>query len=649
MAFFQQAVDPPTPLGRYRNLSKLAGVLVSPIALGGASIGTKWYEKFGRPASKDASFKLLDTYYDAGGNFIDTANSDQDGDSEEYIGEWMEKRGIRDQIVLATKFSLDAKAGDASIPPHAHINYTGNNAKSLFISVRDSLKRLRSEYIDILYVHWWGFDTSIPEIMSNLHDLVAAKKVLYLGVSNAPAWVVSQANQWALDHGKTPFAVYQGAWNVLDRSFERDIIPMARLWGMALAPYNVIAGGKLRTDAEEARRKETGERGRDLFGTGWERNEAEKKMSHALEQVAAEVGVDSIAAVAVAYVMQKTTYVFPIVGGSKIEQLKDNIKALDISLTQDQISRIESAGEYNPGFPHDLIGNGTSPVMFMTTVAKIDHVRPEEPIRPVSTTFSPSLFKMLPASVVLLAALASVQANPVAKRQFAGQHTGDATNYDVGLGACGIFNVPSDFIVAVGHDFFDNYPGYTGGNPNNNPICGLTATASYQGKTISVQITDRCEACAMYDLDFSNGAFEALIGPISIGRVHGMTWSIDSLSGPPPPTGGCSQFYTAVAGDTCDAIDRKFGITLQTFLSLNPNVNAQCTNLQVGTQYCVAGGGSTPPPSGGCPHGHYTAVTRAMRSMPSSASLSASSSRRTLASTRNAPISRSAPRTVSNI
>ena len=184
--------------------------------------------------------------------------------------------------------------GDTSIPSHAHINYTGNNSKSLYLAVRESLKRLRTEYIDILYVHWWSYDTSIEELMSNLHDLVATKKVLYLGVSNTPAWVVSQANQWARDHGKTPFAVYSGSWNVVDRAFERDIIPMARQWGMALTPWNIVAAGKLRTDEEERRRKETGERGRDMSGSGWERNESERKMSHALEKVAKEVGVDSI-------------------------------------------------------------------------------------------------------------------------------------------------------------------------------------------------------------------------------------------------------------------------------------------------------------------------------------------------------------------
>lgn len=181
------------------------------------------------------------------------------------------------------------KRADENIPAHAKINYIGNSAKTMHVSVRESLRKLRTDYIDILYVHCWTFDTSIEELMNSLHDLVVAKKVLYLGISNTPAWVVSQANQYAVDHGKTPFAVYQGAWNVMDRAFERDIIPMARQWGMALCPWNVLAGGKLRSDAEEERRRQN-EKGRDVFGGGWERTPEEKKMSDALEKVANEIG-----------------------------------------------------------------------------------------------------------------------------------------------------------------------------------------------------------------------------------------------------------------------------------------------------------------------------------------------------------------------
>ncbi|KZV88884.1 arylalcohol dehydrogenase [Exidia glandulosa HHB12029] len=381
---YTHAPPPPTALARYRNLSKLAGVLVSPICLGAMSIGDKWHKIGFAYMDKEQSFKLLDAFYTAGGNFIDTANSYQDESSEEFIGEWMESRKIRDHIVIATKYSLNYKGADKSILPHARLNYLGNSAKSMRTSVRDSLRKLRTDYIDILYVHWWGYDTSIPEIMGHLHDLVASGKVLYLGVSDTPAWVVSQANMWATLHGKTPFSVYQGAWNVMDRSFERDIIPMAREWGMALAPWNVLAGGKLRTDAEEERRRQTGEKGRDTQGAGWERTPDERKMSLALEKVAKEVGTTSITAVAIAYLMQKTPYVFPIVGGRKVEHLMDNIKALEIRLTPDQIASIESVVPFDLGFPHNFVGDGTHPNIFYQITGQVDFAPRAQPIQPSS-------------------------------------------------------------------------------------------------------------------------------------------------------------------------------------------------------------------------------------------------------------------------
>jgi aryl-alcohol dehydrogenase-like predicted oxidoreductase len=174
------------------------------------------------------------------------------------------------------------------------INFTGNSTKSMILSIDASLKKLRTHYIDILYVHWWDWTTSIPELMNNLHNLVVQGKVLYLGISDTPAYIVAKANQYARDHGKTPFVIYQGQWNILERSFERDILPMARDEGMALAPFSVLAGGKLRTDGEEAKRRETGENGRG--GPNWERTEDEKKVSAALEKVAAEVGAKTIGA-----------------------------------------------------------------------------------------------------------------------------------------------------------------------------------------------------------------------------------------------------------------------------------------------------------------------------------------------------------------
>ncbi|KAI0354901.1 aryl-alcohol dehydrogenase [Trametes cingulata] len=354
---FSPAPPPPTKLGRHRVLSKLAGVHVSPICLGGANIGDQWHKIGWGSMTKEASFQLLDAFYEAGGNFIDTASNYQDETSEMFIGEWMEQRGIRDQIVLATKYTSPYKKHREDIKQQT--SYVGNNLKSMRISVDESLKKLRTSYIDILYVHWWDWDTSIEEVMNGLHNLVVAGKVLYLGISDAPAWVVSRANTYARLTGKTPFVVYQGAWSILQRDFEREIIPMCREEGMAIAPWNVLAAGKIRTDEEEERRRQTGEKGRTLFDPNWERNETEKKVAKVLEGVASEVGASNIQAVAIAYVMQKVPYVFPIIGGRKVEQLKANIEALDVVLTDEHIKRLESAVPFDVGFPSNFIGDGT--------------------------------------------------------------------------------------------------------------------------------------------------------------------------------------------------------------------------------------------------------------------------------------------------
>jgi aryl-alcohol dehydrogenase-like predicted oxidoreductase len=305
--------------------------------------------------SKEDSFKLLDAFVDRGGNFIDTANNYQDEESEIWIGEWVKARGNRDQLVIATKFTTQYRAYELGKVIKAS-NYQGNGRKSLHVSLKDSLRKLQTDYIDLLYLHWWDFTTSIPEIMDSLDNLVKSGKVLYLGVSDTPAWIVSAANTYATSHGKTPFSVYQGKWSILDRDFERDIIPMARHFQMALCPWNVMGGGKLKTAAQiEARKKEHGKATRSMMGTS-EQSELEVKMSAALEKVAKEVGVESITAVAIAYVMQKAQYVFPIVGGSKVEYLDQNIEALDIHLSDEQVEFLESQSEFDIGFPNTMIG-----------------------------------------------------------------------------------------------------------------------------------------------------------------------------------------------------------------------------------------------------------------------------------------------------
>ncbi|KAJ7660379.1 NADP-dependent oxidoreductase domain-containing protein [Mycena polygramma] len=196
---------------------------------------------------KESAFKLLDAFFDAGGNHIDTANAYQYGESERLMGEWAEARGCRDQLVITTKYTFPYTAGDQSF--NRHELYLGNNTKSMRLSVEASLKKLRATYIDIFYVHHWDLHASVEEIMDSLHILVTTGKVLYLGISGSPAWFMVKANDYAKANGKTPFVVFQVAYSVLQRDIEHE--------GIALTVFRVLAGGRIRSDAEEERRRVT--------------------------------------------------------------------------------------------------------------------------------------------------------------------------------------------------------------------------------------------------------------------------------------------------------------------------------------------------------------------------------------------------------
>ncbi|KAL4931287.1 aldo/keto reductase [Aspergillus undulatus] len=350
--FLKPAPEPRTELGRYRVLSSTAGIRVSPFQLGAMSIGDAWTGMMGA-MDKESSFKLLDAYDEAGGNFIDTANAYQSEQSETWLGEWMASRKNRDRMVIATKYTTDYRSheeGKGRAP-----NACGNHKRSLHMSLRDSLKKLQTDWIDILYVHWWDYSTSIEEVMDSLHIVVEQGKVLYLGISDTPAWVVSAANTYARAHGKTPFSVYQGRWNVMLRDFEREIIPMALNFGMALAPWDVLGSGKFQTKKALEERRKKGEGLRTFLGPG-EQTEEEIRMSEALAKVAAEHGIESVTAIALAYVLQKVPNVFPIVGGRKVEHLHDNMQALKIELTPEQVEYLESVRPLVLGFPCDVLG-----------------------------------------------------------------------------------------------------------------------------------------------------------------------------------------------------------------------------------------------------------------------------------------------------
>lgn len=192
-SLFKAAPEPPTELGRLRILASTAGLRVSPLQLGAMSLGGAWKESLGE-STKENAFKVYDAYYEAGGNFIDTANLYQNEESEKWLGEWMAERKNRDKLVIATKYSFDYRNYVEGGPNGKTANFQGNHKRSMYMSVRDSLAKLQTDYIDILYVHVWDYTTSIKEVMDSLNHLVAEGKVLYLGVSDTPAWVVSAAN-----------------------------------------------------------------------------------------------------------------------------------------------------------------------------------------------------------------------------------------------------------------------------------------------------------------------------------------------------------------------------------------------------------------------------------------------------------------------
>ncbi|KAH6691440.1 norsolorinic acid reductase [Plectosphaerella plurivora] len=345
MSFFAPPPKPETPLGWHRPLAPTAGVKVSPIALGGISLGNGWSELFGK--SEDA-FSLLDTFYSLGGNFIDTASNYNCEESEKLIGEWMEARGVRDQMVVATKFASNYRGHVRDKEP-MQSNTTGTSAKSLHLSVRDSLKKLRTDYIDVLYVHWWDFSTSVEELMTRLHALVMARQVLYLGISDTPAWIVVKANEFARRNGMTPFSVYQGRWNAAFRDMEAEIIPMCEDQGMGIVSWASLGGGQLTTAAQRRNMADDADAPK-----GYGRNDFDVPVSEVIEELATAKGV-TFQQVALAYLFHQSTYVFPIVGVQTVEHVKAMPGAISVKLSEEEIGQLHGAAPFNPLFPNTFL------------------------------------------------------------------------------------------------------------------------------------------------------------------------------------------------------------------------------------------------------------------------------------------------------
>src|ERR1700676_1967930 len=323
---------------KYRLLGK-SGLRVSEAALGTMTFGDEL--EWGSP--KAEAERVYETYREAGGNFIDTANFYTGGTSEQLVGEFI--KGHRDSVVLSTKYS--------SAAPGNNPNAAGNHRKSMMQALEASLKRLQTDYIDLYWVHIWDGITPVEEVMRGLDDIVRQGKVLYVGISDAPAWWIAQANTLAELRGWTQFIGLQIEYSLIERTVERELIPMAKALNVGVVAWSPLAGGvltgKYHGEGEAEGARMTNEGTKDFLPD-------EKRAApiiSAVKAVSQQTG-RSMPQVALAWLRYRTVPVIPIIGARKVSQLQDNLASLDLQLSAEQLKSLDGASQIEPGFPQSV-------------------------------------------------------------------------------------------------------------------------------------------------------------------------------------------------------------------------------------------------------------------------------------------------------
>jgi aryl-alcohol dehydrogenase-like predicted oxidoreductase len=323
---------------RYRLLGK-SGLRVSELCLGTMTFGEDW----GWGSSKDESRQVYDAFLEAGGNFIDTANVYTNGTSEKLLGEFM--AGHRDQIVLATKYTNAAPGKDP--------NAAGNHRRSMMLAVEASLKRLKTDYIDLYWLHIWDQITPIEEVMRAFDDLVRQGKILYAGVSDMPAWLVARANTLAALRGWTSFVGLQIEYSLIERTPERDLLPMAADLGLGVTAWSPLAGGVLTGKQFESGGTKDSRQANASMQQFLKSDARKEAIAREVVAVARESG-RSPAQVALAWLRHRAHPVIPIIGARKLPQVKDNMASIDVKLAPAQVDRLDAVSKIELGFPHDM-------------------------------------------------------------------------------------------------------------------------------------------------------------------------------------------------------------------------------------------------------------------------------------------------------
>ena len=308
---------------RYKLLGR-SGLRVSDFCLGTMTFGEEW----GWGASKQESKKMFDAFAGAGGNFIDTANRYTDGTSERYVGEFIASE--RERFVVATKYSLYMRKGDP--------NSAGNHRKNMMQSLEASLARLRTPYIDLYWLHAWDFMTPEEEVLRALDDMVRQGKILYIGISDTPAWIVSRMNAIADLRGWTAFTALQIEYSLIQRTVEREYLPMARALDLAVAAWAPLGGGALTGKYLEAGEEaERADSTRAVPGA----TSATGPSPQEVVAVAREVGCSPVH-VALRWLLARDGVIIPIVGARKVEQLKDSLASIEVTVNSDYLNRLDA-------------------------------------------------------------------------------------------------------------------------------------------------------------------------------------------------------------------------------------------------------------------------------------------------------------------